>query len=107
MIICPKCGHRHEPILLEDDIGEWECNECGFLFRVLVEYNVIYTSTCLEHDFGEWFEMTSDPTIECRKCKVCKEMEARVAVSKCSCGLPIEQDSCPGCGTWHDLYGRR
>lgn len=25
----------------------------------------------------------------------------------CDCGFPITQDSCPKCGTWHDLYGRR
>jgi hypothetical protein len=28
-------------------------------------------------------------------------------VENCQCGLPITQDSCPKCGVWHDIYGRR
>lgn len=28
-------------------------------------------------------------------------------VAVCQCGEPINQDSCPKCGTWHDLHGRR
>jgi hypothetical protein len=27
--------------------------------------------------------------------------------SVCYCGEPIRQDSCPKCGTWHDLAVRR
>lgn len=29
------------------------------------------------------------------------------APAVCDCGLPITADSCPRCGTWHDLAGRR
>lgn len=33
--------------------------------------------------------------------------EEKESEGTCYCGTPITQDSCPKCGTWHDLEGRR
>lgn len=40
-------------------------------------------------------------------CNRVLELLNDAAPDKCQCGEPIIQDSCPRCGTWHDLAGRR
>lgn len=53
MIECPRCKHDHEPAgNHEDDSGDMQCDECGFEFRVLVEYDPSYSSTCKVCEFG-------------------------------------------------------
>jgi transcription elongation factor Elf1 len=72
-IVCPKCGHQHTPAgTHEDDSGEMECESCGFLFDVEVEYDPIYTATCKKHTYGEWQQVTKrGAVIEFHSCKYC------------------------------------
>ena len=72
-IECPKCEQEYEACgSHEDDSVEWKCDECGFAFNVLVEYDPIYSSSCVEHEYGEfeWHE-TSQGKVEAKICKYC------------------------------------
>lgn len=51
---CPKCGVVYEPVgSHEEDAGERECEDCGFLFIVEIEYEPTYSTRCVEHQWGE------------------------------------------------------
>ena len=79
-IDCPKCEHEHQPTgACEDDFGEMECEACGFKFEVEVEYTPSYTTSCVEHEYGE-FEQRLDrrgTLIECRFCVHCMRCQVR------------------------------
>ena len=88
MINCPKCEEEHEPTgSHEDDAGEFECQECGFKFNVVVEYSPEYYTYCIEHEFGE-YKMTPDRHGElvnarfCKYCQTCEIKETDVAIDK-------------------------
>ena len=49
-IECPRCGHEHEGAGSQEDEGTWECAECGFKFKVFVEWEPIYSTTCVNHE---------------------------------------------------------
>ncbi len=73
MIECPKCEHEHEPCgSHEDDSGETECQSCGFKFIVLVEYEPIYSTSCVEHEFGEFKKVACrGELVDSRFCQHC------------------------------------
>lgn len=51
---CPKCKTEFEACgSHEDDAGERECDECGFKFRVEIEYDPSYSTSCVKHEYGE------------------------------------------------------
>ena len=82
MIECPKCKYEHETEgIHEEDSGEWSCDNCEFKFTVEIEYDPIYTSTCIEHEWGEWETKhnTSYGPITIRNCKYCYECEVQRA----------------------------
>ena len=69
-IDCPRCKHAH------DDLGYQEsmtCEDCGFAFTCDVEYEPDYSTSCKEHDFGEFNRTltTSGKTVMCRTCRHC------------------------------------
>lgn len=88
MFECPKCNTEYEPVgNHEDDAGEYTCDECGFVFRVNIEYDPVYETVCAEHEFGEWRAVseivgpctkllvgTSDEARFCRYCGHCELM---------------------------------
>jgi Zn ribbon nucleic-acid-binding protein len=79
-IDCPKCEHEHQPTgLHEDDIGEMECEKCGFKFEVELEYAPVYSTSCVEHSYGPWTarEDRQGKQIECRFCIYCQRCELR------------------------------
>lgn len=50
---CPKCKHEHEACgSHEDDEGEQTCDQCGFKFVVMIEYDPSYSTTCVTHEWG-------------------------------------------------------
>jgi transcription elongation factor Elf1 len=80
-IDCPKCEHEHLPTgSHEDDSGEMECEVCGFKFEVEVEYDPVYSTRCVEHEYGP-FEQKSDRRGElvegrfCVHCQTCQFQE--------------------------------
>ena len=79
---CPKCKAEYNATDSPDDAGEHECDECGFVFIVEIDYEPSYDATCLTHEFGEWetFVATSRSLIgehELRSCKYCGKCEVR------------------------------
>jgi len=70
VIECPRCKHDHEPAgNHEDDSGDMQCDECGFEFSVLVEYEPSYSSTCKVCEFGG--VRTSGKGVKYRACEYC------------------------------------
>lgn len=50
---CPKCKHQHEATgSHEDDSGQRDCEACGFLFVVEVEYMPTYSTFCHVHEWN-------------------------------------------------------
>lgn len=70
MIECPKCEYCHEPAgNHEDDCGRRTCRGCGFEFLVEVEYEPIYYTSCIAHEWGDVRnEGTSRPYRTCNYC---------------------------------------
>ncbi len=80
MIECPRCKHEMQPDgIEEEDTGETQCSECDFDFYVEVDYNPIYTSTCINHEWGEWelFERKNKEPVECRFCSYCGKCQLK------------------------------
>lgn len=73
MITCPKCSQEHEPSgHHEDDSGEFECESCGFMFFVIIDYDPVYTEVCVEHEWGKWGTWSAQhPDTVCRFCQYC------------------------------------
>jgi hypothetical protein len=79
-IDCPKCEHEHNPCGSHDeDSGEMECEECGFRFRVEIEYDPSYLTWCVEHEYGEFgmHKARNGDLVECRFCVYCQKCELR------------------------------
>lgn len=71
-IDCPKCGCEHEPSgSHDDDAGEMKCEECGFAFRVEIEYDPSYSTSCVEHDWGDVEIAAGVPVKFCKHCGGC------------------------------------
>ena len=73
MIECPRCKTEIEPDGTSEDAREWTCETCGFVFLVEIEYEPIYSESCVNHEFGDW--ETRDPTFTYRSCKWCGKHE--------------------------------
>lgn len=73
-IDCPACGHEHIPTgSHEDDVGEHECEKCGFEFVVEIDYDPIYDTHCQTCDFTKEVEVTGyGKGLECRYCGAIK-----------------------------------
>ena len=74
-IDCPKCEHEHNPSgSHEDDAGEMECEECGFAFRVEIEYDPAYYTQCVEHEYEAFRPVTirDGSIVIARFCKHCQ-----------------------------------
>ena len=77
MIECPKCHCEHEPMGMHDeDAGEWECENCGFVFVVEIDYDLIYDSECVNHKFPTEFEKHNEQ-YEKRHCEYCGKCELK------------------------------
>ena len=50
---CPKCKTEYDVTGCPDDVGEQQCENCGFLFIVEIEYEPTYDATCVEHSYSE------------------------------------------------------
>lgn len=51
---CPRCQSEYEACGLKDqDAGEHMCVDCGFKFIVIIEYEPIFDTVCVEHEFNE------------------------------------------------------
>jgi hypothetical protein len=75
MIECPKCKAETEPCgSHEDDAGERECDECGFRFVVEIEYDPSYSTSCVEHEYGE-FGVCGSGRVSARFCKHCQKCQ--------------------------------
>ena len=73
-IDCPKCSREHTPSgSHEDDEGEMECDGCGFVFIVEIEYEPSYETRCKEHKFGEFkpFTTRAGETVIAKFCEYC------------------------------------
>lgn len=80
-IDCPKCECEHSPTgSHEDDEGEFECEECGFLFNVYIEYDPSYYTSCVEHEFGEYglHADRNGEMVNCRFCLHCQKCELKI-----------------------------
>jgi len=79
---CPNCGVEYEAIgNHEEDEGEQECETCGFNFLVSIDYDPIYYTECVEHDFEEFGshnKVTGRLDVVCKICGKCiaKEIPA-------------------------------
>lgn len=75
---CPKCHTEHEATgSHEDDVGEQECNACGFRFIVSIEYDPTYETECATH---EWvYESVGNGTFG-NRCAVCGSVDWRSLV---------------------------
>ncbi len=83
MIECPKCKNEYDPCgCHEDDSGEQECAECGFVFIVEIEYDPSYTSSCKTHEYGDyrWFQTRQGP-VEAKSCNHCGHVILKEAES--------------------------
>lgn len=79
-IDCPKCEHEHQPSGTHaDDIGEMECEACGFTFIVDIDYDPSYSTRCKVHEFGEHETRLTrmGTTVECRFCVHCQMCELK------------------------------
>jgi len=76
-IVCPKCEAEHEPIGNSEDAGETICDECGFAFFVEIEYDPVYSTQCVDHEFGLW-----DDRSRLRFCVNCMYCECRDEASE-------------------------
>jgi transposase-like protein len=78
-IDCPKCEHEHKPSGNHgDDSGEHTCENCGFVFNVVIEYDPSYWTFCLQHEFDDWeTRIHQNQPIECRFCIHCKKCEIK------------------------------
>lgn len=72
-IDCPKCKHEHDACgSHEEDEGKWECEECGFKFEVEIEYDPDYSTSCVEHEFDDYFcSKINGKMLECCFCIHC------------------------------------
>jgi len=51
---CPRCKTEYcASGSHDDDSREHECEECEFRFRVNIEYEPSYDTSCVTHHFGE------------------------------------------------------
>lgn len=50
---------------------------------------------------------TIDRVVEATARLAALEDDDEPQVTTCSCGFVTDQDHCPKCGAWHDIYGRR
>lgn len=70
---CPKCGIGYDASGVHaDDIGERECEICGFTFIVEIEYEPIYSVACKVHAFGD---KVTHPLGHYRTCKLCQQIK--------------------------------
>jgi len=70
---CPKCGAEHEASGSHEDVaGERECDECGFMFVVEIEYDPSYSVSCVNH---EWVFERCGNTCHGNRCKYCSTIE--------------------------------
>jgi len=78
-IDCPQCKYEHEPSgAHEDDSGEWECHDCGFKFKVLIEYDPCYLVSCETHEWSEWkWKHGLAENTEGRWCTICGQGQLR------------------------------
>ena len=79
-IDCPWCDHEHQPTgCHETDDGEWECENCGETFDVLIEYDPMYStskSECEDRkhnwlDWKPWSKPTNGREIRFSYCAIC------------------------------------
>lgn len=79
-IECPRCKSCIDASGWDsEDRGETECDDCGFMFIVEIEYEPSYSSVCVEHEFGEWqdYESRTAGAVASRFCKHCGKCELR------------------------------
>lgn len=77
-IDCPRCEHEHQPTgSHEDDYGEMTCESCGFKFEVEVDYDPVYTTSCVVHEYGPRERKVDrrGELVECRCCVHCQRCE--------------------------------
>ena len=68
---CPNCKTEHDATgSHEDDIGETQCDECGFWFIVDIEYDPSYSTSCKNHTYGEP-RISMDGETDFRACVHC------------------------------------
>jgi DNA-directed RNA polymerase subunit RPC12/RpoP len=65
---CPKCGVGYNATGSHEDAGEHECESCGFVFVVAVEYDPTYSVNCKVHVFGD---IQTHSLGVYRACKLC------------------------------------
>jgi hypothetical protein len=73
---CPKCRHKHttEDFDLVCSGAEIACEGCGFRFIWEAEYEVTFSTSCIEHDWGRARTYTArgGEGIVCQFCKMCE-----------------------------------
>lgn len=83
MIRCPECKHEHEepsgelapnactPRVaweMREDIGEIECEACGFSFTVEIDYSPTYSTRCKECENKRHLLVSGAALDECVRC---------------------------------------
>lgn len=78
-IECPKCKHEHEPAgSHDDDAGEMTCEHCGFEFRVDIDYDPSYITSCVKHEYGPYEKIEhKGETYHGRFCAYCEKFDLR------------------------------
>ena len=73
---CPKCKTEYNASGSPDDAGEQECDACGFMFNVEIEYEPSYYESCVEHAYGEprRSDMFARPIRVCEYCHHAEEV---------------------------------
>ena len=77
-IVCPHCGDQHDPTDFVDR-GTCNCEECGKPFRYEASYDVTYSTSCVDHSFGEWQLVHGVPARFCVRCGTAQLQERTAA----------------------------
>lgn len=57
-IVCPYCGHKHQPDSDFNDLSEWECAECEREFAFEPEFSVSFCSWTMEEEIAQRIKNT-------------------------------------------------
>ena len=69
---CPRCKTEYNADGCHEDVaGEHECEECGFLFEVAIEYEPSYDVSCVVHEFGKPKQVRDLMASFCVHCGAC------------------------------------
>jgi len=72
-IVCPFCGNRYEDDLFEyGDNGIEKCDECGNEFFFQAEHCITYSTSCVEHEYGEYKKINGSIVKFCIRCGHCQ-----------------------------------